>query len=76
MSHHRHRGRAITLALAILAAVTASLSARGAGRAGQVSFNRDVRPILSENCFRCHGPDPTKRKAGLRLDAGGGHLPR
>jgi len=34
----------------------------------QIQFNRDVRPILSENCFACHGHDKNQRKAKLRLD--------
>ncbi|MDH4476299.1 MAG: PSD1 and planctomycete cytochrome C domain-containing protein [Verrucomicrobiaceae bacterium] len=34
----------------------------------EVSYNQDVRPILAENCFYCHGQDPNKRKADLRLD--------
>jgi hypothetical protein len=33
-----------------------------------IDFNRDVRPILSDNCVACHGPDKDKRKKGLRLD--------
>jgi mono/diheme cytochrome c family protein len=36
--------------------------------AAKVDYNEDVRPILSENCFYCHGPDGNKRKAKLRLD--------
>ncbi|MDP7010232.1 MAG: c-type cytochrome domain-containing protein, partial [Verrucomicrobiota bacterium] len=34
----------------------------------KLSFNRDIRSILSENCFKCHGPDGKKRKGKLRLD--------
>src|SRR3954452_24488137 len=34
----------------------------------QIGYRRDVLPILSDRCFKCHGPDSASRKAGLRLD--------
>ena len=43
-------------------------SSGGAAPADTIKFNRDIRPILTENCLACHGPDPGARKAKLRLD--------
>jgi hypothetical protein len=50
-------------------AALAFLASTGICRADEkLSYNRDIRPILSEHCFLCHGPDKNNRKAKLRLD--------
>ncbi|HYV38821.1 MAG TPA: DUF1553 domain-containing protein [Gemmataceae bacterium] len=45
-----------------------ALAARDARADDKLQYNRDIRPILMENCFACHGPDSAARKAKLRLD--------
>ncbi|HKE05888.1 MAG TPA: DUF1553 domain-containing protein [Blastocatellia bacterium] len=51
-----------SICLSLLSAVSAS------DQKSSVDFNREVRPILSDNCFACHGPDENQRKAKLRFD--------
>lgn len=58
----------IRSALLGFAALALPLHAQGQKPAPRVEFNRDVRPILSDNCFNCHGQDAAARKGGLRLD--------
>ncbi len=56
------------MAAPLVAALWSQASLEAAPALGKLQYNRDVRPILAENCFACHGPDSAARKANLRLD--------
>ena len=57
----------VALALWLLISEAPARAAEHAA-AAPIEFNRDVRPLLSDTCYQCHGPDQAKRKADLRLD--------
>ncbi len=57
--------RPVSIPLVLLLLLGGTLVAK---EASPLEFNRDVRPILSDKCFGCHGPDSGHRKAGMRLD--------
>lgn len=59
----------LSLVTALLStALPAQAQSPQAQSSSTIDFTRQIRPVLSENCFTCHGPDDKKRKAGLRLD--------
>jgi len=53
---------------ALVAGITFFVLMNNTKKEKPISYNKDIRPILSDKCFSCHGPDVTKMKAGLRLD--------
>ncbi len=60
--------RHCSLSLLFFCFVNGLLALPAMVRADENEFNRVIRPLLSENCFICHGPDQNKREGGLRLD--------
>src|SRR5882724_5348129 len=61
--------KALLLAMCLLLFTTCPKAAETSKNSPvKVDFNREIRPILSENCYKCHGPDDEARKAKLRFD--------
>jgi Protein of unknown function (DUF1553)/Protein of unknown function (DUF1549)/Planctomycete cytochrome C len=58
----------VILAATFLSAAAGNAAAKDTAAKDAVSFNRDVRPLLSDRCFACHGPHAAKREAKLQLD--------
>ncbi len=56
------------MSLFLVGSLATVVASHAADQPKPVDFDRDIRPIFSENCYPCHGPDENKRKAGLRFD--------
>jgi len=71
LNENKGMKKAISI-LAVIIFCTGMFQCKESGTAVKVpknvDFNFDIRPILVQNCYLCHGPDPSSRKADLRLD--------
>src|SRR5690242_14332779 len=84
MRHHHPSGWAILAAACFAFAVSSTVRSQApvkaatetTASAAPISFDADIRPILAENCFACHGPDETQRKAKLHFDTRDGAFSR
>lgn len=61
--------RIVLIGLATMTFVGLALPEQGQTQSKRIDFGRDIRPILSDKCFACHGPDATSRNLRLRLDS-------
>ncbi|HEY2587215.1 MAG TPA: PSD1 and planctomycete cytochrome C domain-containing protein [Tepidisphaeraceae bacterium] len=61
-------GRVALTILSVFAFIGSACAARAAEPTSKLTYNRDIRPILSDNCFYCHGPDKNHRDGKFRLD--------
>src|SRR3954469_2135444 len=62
------QGMVVAVVASAIFAASSSSARAAAALPGKIDYNRDVRPIFSDTCFACHGPDKNTRKANLRLD--------